>query len=131
MKVVIGLILDPQRSCFLLTQRGHRSSYTGFWEFPGGKLEAGEEPRHALERELREELGIECETMTFLGEFKYESTETELLVFLVSAYKGEPRCHEEQLALKWVEISTLRTYAFPPANKRLLEWLEESFVVPA
>jgi 8-oxo-dGTP diphosphatase len=56
--VAVGVLIDAQGS-FLLTSRPEGKVYAGYWEFPGGKLEAGESVEQALRRELHEELGIE------------------------------------------------------------------------
>jgi len=56
--VAVGVLIDPQGD-FLLTSRPEGKVYAGYWEFPGGKLEAGESVEQALRRELIEELGIE------------------------------------------------------------------------
>ena len=58
--VAAAVITRPDGS-FLLGQRGADTAYSGYWEFPGGKVEAGETPREALVRELSEELGIVAE----------------------------------------------------------------------
>ena len=56
--VAVGVLIDSEGR-FLLTSRPHGKVYAGFWEFPGGKLEAGESVEQALKRELHEELGIQ------------------------------------------------------------------------
>ena len=60
--VAVGILIDPEGR-FLLTTRPAGKAYAGYWEFPGGKLEAGESVEDALRRELFEELGIRVETV--------------------------------------------------------------------
>jgi 8-oxo-dGTP diphosphatase len=55
---VAAAVIERPDGTFLLAQRPEGKPYAGYWEFPGGKIEAGEAPRHALDRELEEELGI-------------------------------------------------------------------------
>src|SRR5687768_18110569 len=59
--VVAGLIVDDERGLVLITQRRADQALGGQWEFPGGKIEPGEAPAHALHRELVEELGVTVE----------------------------------------------------------------------
>ena len=62
-EVAVGVLIQPNGD-FLLTSRPAGKVYEGYWEFPGGKLEAGETVEQALFRELQEELGIEIETVS-------------------------------------------------------------------
>jgi len=76
----------------LLAQRPTGKAYAGYWEFPGGKLEPGETPRHALDRELREELGLEVTHAApwFMQRYDYPHADVELNFFRVFAWTGEP-----------------------------------------
>ena len=57
-EVAVGVLIDDAQGCFLLTTRPPGKVYAGYWEFPGGKLEAGETVAQALRRELQEEIGV-------------------------------------------------------------------------
>ena len=59
---VAAAVIERPDGSFLMARRPEGKVYAGWWEFPGGKVEAGETARHALDRELREELGIEVES---------------------------------------------------------------------
>ncbi len=101
----------------LLAQRPHGKPYAGYWEFPGGKLEPGETPRHALERELREELGIDVTTATpwMVQEFVYPHAHVELNFFRVFAWRGEPHGHDGQ-AFSWQQPGRFDIAPLLPAN---------------
>jgi len=98
----------------LIGQRRLDESYGGKWEFPGGKVEAGEEPRAALSRELAEELGIEAEAGEEITRYpyQYEGRPAIVLIFyLVPMYRGEVR----NLAferIEWAERRRLSEYDF-------------------
>ncbi len=87
----------------LIARRKRDDSQAGKWEFPGGKLEAGETPEACLKRELREELGIETEVGAFLcsSRFVYPHMAVELLVYRTSYVSGEIALHEHD-RVEWV-----------------------------
>ena len=92
------------------------------WEFPGGKLEAGESPGAALIRELREELGIESEAGSEIMryEFAYPGKQPILLIFLdVSAWRGELKNRIFE-TIRWERFETLAAYDFLEGDARFL-----------
>ena len=99
---VAAAVIERPDGRFLLGQRAADTVYAGYWEFPGGKVEAGETPRQALLRELREELAIEVTRADpwLLREHTYEHAQVRLHFFRVRAWRGEPlpRVHR---ALVW------------------------------
>ena len=105
--VVAGALFDA-RGRVLIAQRPAGKHMAGGWEFPGGKLELDEEPLAGLQRELREELGVEVQAAERL--IAYEHTFADRRVFLdlwlVSSYTGEARSLEEQ-PLQWVALEDL------------------------
>ncbi len=109
----------------LLAQRPAGKPYAGYWEFPGGKFEPGEEPRAALVRELREELGIEVTDAApwFLQEFVYPHAHVELHFFRVFAWRGELVGHDGQ-AFAWQTPGRFTVSPLLPANTRILAALE-------
>lgn len=109
----------------LITQRRKGTPLGGFWEFPGGKREAGETLESCLKRELREELGIEVSVGRELETVPYDyDTQRVLLHFFeCTLLEGTPRplgCQD----LLWVPPGELPGYRFPPADTRLLARLK-------
>jgi len=95
---VAAAVLQRPDNSFLLAQRPPDKIWAGYWEFPGGKIEPGETPYHALVRELREELGIEVETAYpwITRVFTYPHATVRLNFFRVTAWRGELHPHEGQ-----------------------------------
>ena len=114
--VVAGVLTDAQGRV-MLAQRSPGTHYAGYWEFPGGKVEAGESALEALRRELREEIGIEVDAAEALigVPWRYETKSILLDVYRVTEYRGEPRAIEVQ-ALRWERPADLRRDDMPPAD---------------
>ena len=95
---VAAAVLQRPDGSFLLAQRPPDKIWAGYWEFPGGKIEPGETPYHALVRELREELGIEVETAYpwITRVFTYPHATVRLNFFRVTKWSGELHPHEGQ-----------------------------------
>jgi 8-oxo-dGTP diphosphatase len=121
--VAIALFIDAHGRV-LLTQRGINSSYPGWWEFPGGKVEVHETAAEALRREMQEELGVVVHEAEYLGQFNYDYPESAvcLWVYHVQQYAGLPRCCEQQQDLHWVTPSELPNYLLLEASRRIT-WL--------
>jgi 8-oxo-dGTP diphosphatase len=110
----------------LLAQRPPGKTMAGLWEFPGGKVDAGETPEMALLRELSEELGIEV-SASGLAPFTFAShsyPDFHLLMplYLCREWVGLPVARERQV-LAWVRPSQLADYPMPPADKPLVAML--------
>jgi 8-oxo-dGTP diphosphatase len=115
-------LVDPDGRV-LLAQRPQGKSMAGLWEFPGGKVEAGETPESCLIRELHEELGINTQAaclapLTFASH-SYENFHLLMPLFVCRRYQGTPNGKEGQ-ALKWVRPRSLRDYPMPPADEPLI-----------
>lgn len=108
----------------LLAQRPPGKAYAGYWEFPGGKLEAGESTHAALVRELREELGIEVRRAApwLVQEFVYPHAHVELHFFRVFEWDGELFGHDGQ-AFAWQTPGAWDVAPLLPANTRILSAL--------
>lgn len=119
-EVAAAVIQRPDGS-FLLGSRAPDTFYPGYWEFPGGKVEPGETPRQALERELREELEIEVRQATpwIVREHSYEHAHVRLYFFRVTAWDGEIKDHVHS-TLVWQRANALTVSPMLPANAPVL-----------
>lgn len=114
----------------LLAQRPAHKEHGGLWEFPGGKIDAGETPEAALIRELREELGImvtpRCLAPLTFASHSYDTYHLLMPLFICRNWEGEPEPLEGQ-TLAWVRRERLRDYPMPAADEplipMLIEWL--------
>lgn len=108
----------------LLGQRPEGSSLAGIWEFPGGKIEPGEDPLDALKRELSEELGVQAQVgpLKLSTSHNYGEVNILLLMFEVNYWKGEPR-NLHHTELKWVPFDKITDYPLPDANKKIVNQL--------
>ena len=118
---VVAAVIERADGSFLLAQRPAGKVYAGWWEFPGGKIEAGEPPLQALERELSEELGIQVvKAFPWITRVHvYEHATVMLHFFRVVEWRGEPRPHEGQ-ALVWQRPGMPVVEPMLPANGPVL-----------
>lgn len=109
---------------FLLGQRAPGTFYPGYWEFPGGKVEAGEAPVDALKRELDEELGIRVEHCTpwITLSHEYEHAHVKLHFFRVERWSGHVHDHVHS-ALAWQTAEALTVSPMLPANGPVMKSL--------
>lgn len=121
---VAAAVLRKPEGFFLLAQRPADKIWAGYWEFPGGKIEAGESPRVALERELREELGVQVETAYpwLTRVFDYPHATVRLHFFRVTAWSGELHPHEGQQFF-WQHAHAVPASPLLPANAPILRAL--------
>ena len=122
--VVCAIIVRDGR--IMLAQRPPDKKLGGLWEFPGGKVEAGESAEEALHRELQEELGCRVRITQTLAPFvhAYDWGRIELIPFVCELAEGsaEPHAHEHT-ALVWVERGELKGYDLAPADVPLVAGL--------
>jgi 8-oxo-dGTP diphosphatase len=118
---VAAAVIEKPDGQFLLAQRPAGKPYAGYWEFPGGKIEAGEDPRTALARELREELGIEMREASpwITRVYAYTHATVRLHFFRVTRWDHEPRPLEDQ-AIRWQRVEQTDVAPMLPANAPVL-----------
>jgi len=124
---VAAAVLERADGSFLLAQRPAGKVYAGWWEFPGGKVEAGEAPEHALARELHEELGVDVRTAYpwITRVHAYEHATVRLRFFRVTDWSGDPHPRENQ-AFVWQRLDRPMAAPMLPANAPVLA----SFALP-
>ena len=121
--VAAAVLIRPDGS-FLLAQRPDRTVYAGYWEFPGGKIEAGETPLQALIREVQEEIGIHIEQADpwITQSFLYPHANVRLHFFRVREWIGDMHGREGQ-ALAWQQPGAVDLAPLLPANAPILRAL--------
>lgn len=120
--VISGSRREPEsRGRILIAQRKPGDSFGGFWEFPGGQLENGEQMEACLAREVREELGILISPRLFLGtvDHAYPAKTFRLHFYLCDWIHGKPVRHD-CLNFRWVLPAELHRYSFPRADTDLI-----------
>jgi 8-oxo-dGTP diphosphatase len=132
MKIVLvaAVALIDADGRVLLAQRPEGKSMAGLWEFPGGKVEAGESPEATLIREVAEELGIlvkePCLAPLTFASHRYEDFHLLMPLYVCRRWEGTVHGREGQ-ALKWVRPTKLRDYPMPPADEPLIPHLIDLF----
>lgn len=115
-------LVDPDGRV-LIAQRPPGKQLAGLWEFPGGKVEAGETPEECLVRELREEIGVEtkvaCLAPLTFASHSYDDFHLLMPLYVCRRFEGIPVPREGQ-ALKWVRPHQMRDYPMPPADAPLI-----------
>ena len=128
-EVAAGILLDSQQR-FLMGQRPVGKPYAGYWEFPGGKVEAGETLFQTLQRELQEELGITIHSSVDLMtiEHDYPHAYVRIHVSLIRDWTGEPTGCENQ-ALSWQDLNRDQLSVDPllPAALPMIQQLKQFY----
>lgn len=124
--VAVGVIENSAGQVFIAQRHPHQHQGDK-WEFPGGKVEAGETVQQALTRELQEECGIEvtdCAPLTVV-EHQFDDKRVLLDVWWVLRYQGDA-CHQEGQKWLWADIAQLDAFQFPDANQPIVDRLMDT-----
>jgi 8-oxo-dGTP diphosphatase len=126
--LVVAVALVDVDGRVLLAQRPEGKSMAGLWEFPGGKVHAGETPEAALIRELEEELGIDvaasCLAPFTFASHSYADFHLLMPLYVCRKWQGAVMPREGQ-QLTWVQPARLADYPMPPADKPLVAMLRD------
>ena len=119
--VAVGVVRNSQGDV-LIARRPTQVHQGGLWEFPGGKVESGESPQSALQRELHEELDIDISRCRPLIRIPHHYPDKQVLldVWLVEAFNGIPHCKENQ-PIEWCPPIELWSLPFPTANRPIIQ----------
>jgi 8-oxo-dGTP diphosphatase len=118
-KVVCAIIEKDGK--FLAARRKYPEALCGFWEFPGGKIDPGEDPEHAIKREIREELGVEVTVKYQLPStaFKYPDKTVLLIPFVCESGSG-PFISLEHEEIRWMDKTDAQLLDWLPADIEIL-----------
>jgi 8-oxo-dGTP diphosphatase len=121
--ISIAIVQNEQKK-ILISRRQQGQHLAGKWEFPGGKVEAGELLENAMKRELTEEVGLTATEYRLFDSlnFQYDALQLTLHFYLITAFSGQARSLEGQ-EIKWVNVNELTEYDFPKANLTVLNKL--------
>jgi 8-oxo-dGTP diphosphatase len=126
--LVVAAALVDADGRVLIAQRPEGKQLAGLWEFPGGKVEAGERPEATLIRELHEELGITvkepCLAPLTFASHAYDDFHLLMPLYVCRRWDGSPRAVEHQ-AIRWVSPARLRDFPMPPADEPLIPILRD------
>ncbi|WP_412678900.1 (deoxy)nucleoside triphosphate pyrophosphohydrolase [Brevibacillus nitrificans] len=114
---VVGAVIVKEDNKILCALRSQEMSLPGYWEFPGGKIEQGEDPREALIREIKEELSCEVAVGELIEDIihDYENISVHLITYLATIIHGEPKASEHE-RLEWVAVNDLERLDWAPAD---------------
>ena len=122
---VVAAIIHKQDKIFA-TQRGY-GDFKDWWEFPGGKMEAGETPEKALKREIREELSTEISVDEFLCTVEYDYPQFHLTMHcFICSLTSEALHLNEHKAAKWLDKDNLDSVKWLPADIQIIELLKDT-----
>lgn len=123
--VILRTNTETNQKEIFVTQRGY-GNYKDGWEIPGGKLEPGETPEECIVREIREELATEVREERILGvvDYDYPTFHLTMHCILCTIVSGKLQLLEHEAA-KWVNKETLRSVEWLPADRLILDKIEE------
>ena len=130
LQLVVSIALIDNNDQILISKRHDKKHLSGYWEFPGGKVEKNETPENAISREVKEELNVnrhnKCIAPLSFSEFDYKKFQLLLLLYVCRRWEGEPMSMEKN-EIKWVKANSLRHFKMPPADDSLIYSLQDLF----
>ncbi|HEM48667.1 MAG TPA: 8-oxo-dGTP diphosphatase MutT [Caldithrix sp.] len=126
---VVAAVIKNDKGEFLITQRMPNARYGGYWEFPGGTVEAGETPKQALIRELKEELNVEIKVSDIYWHELFKTAQKIIdIQFINCTLTPENQTIEkvEVADYRWVNVNELNQYQFPEADESFISHLTGS-----
>lgn len=129
---VAAAVIENREGRILIARRKAEMSLGGYWEFPGGKIEAGETAAECATRELREEMDVRIETGDIVAETTHDYGDKVVRLVAVRAILlgGHIRLHDHD-EIRWVAVPEMGDYLFAPADEAIVERLREEHRVRA
>ncbi|WP_027416290.1 (deoxy)nucleoside triphosphate pyrophosphohydrolase [Aneurinibacillus terranovensis] len=123
---VVGAVIINRHGEVLCALRSQRMPLPGMWEFPGGKIEEGENPQQALKREIKEELDIDIKVGELVSDsvYEYPDTAIHLMTYYASIVSGEPNVREHEKVV-WLARKDLSSLEWAPADMPTVTILSE------
>ncbi len=121
---VVAAIIKNKEGKILIARKKKGKSLEGYWEFPGGKIEAGETQEESLVREIKEEMHVEIKVIKYFDEniHNYEKKTVRLIAFIAEIERGNITLVDHDM-FKWVELEELKDFPFAPADVPFVEKL--------
>jgi mutator protein MutT len=126
-QIGVAIVWNPERDRILIDRRLPKGRFASYWEFPGGKVEVGEDIPACIQREIREELGIEIAVGEYLIAINHDydgDLAVSLIVHNCLHISGEPQALE-CAEVRWVTLEELDRFQLPPANYEIVRALRE------
>ncbi|MGG7160083.1 (deoxy)nucleoside triphosphate pyrophosphohydrolase [Clostridium baratii] len=123
---VVAAILNKDNK-ILIAKRKQEKSQGGLWEFPGGKVEKGEEPKESLIRELIEEMEIQVEVYDHVADsvYDYGTHKVRLIGYIAEIISGEIVLNDHT-EYRWIKLNDCDSYEFAPADVPIVEHLKKN-----
>ncbi|MCD6376423.1 MAG: 8-oxo-dGTP diphosphatase MutT [Caldisericaceae bacterium] len=127
---VVAAVIVNQHNRILITQRPPDSHLSGYWEFPGGKIDEDERPEQALKREIKEELNVEVEILRLLWQqdFEYPQKKIQISFYHCRLLSDEGQIKPLEVAdFRWIFVAEFPQFNFPPADAAFIKKLTKNF----
>jgi 8-oxo-dGTP diphosphatase len=120
---VVGAMLQNEQGSYLITQRPPKASLPLLWEFPGGRVEEGEDDATALAREIQEEMGVDVLVLEQAMHTRHEYPTYDIDFRVFHCRLADPNAHIQHLRVhdhRWVSLEEMSGYRFPDADAKTL-----------